>query len=848
MMKNSNFKTKSFLIVSLFLLALGIFGNEQQKSRYKAPFISSDNLGNVVVTELLSDLAGEPGSLKNGDVILKLNGIPVASKQYMEFLFDTNAWGASEAVYVSFRRGSETFSTQIVPVLRYGKHSIILNLFLGASFWLIGVFVYLRKREEIAAKIFVWVCMSLTVMIMTIWPRYPGVILSFNYLFSAAFFLIYLFVPALIFYFSILYPQSKPIVEKFKFFRYAIFLPSVIFFIILEVIYFLTIQSKTLIYFDRFTSIYYWFRLYYIFYLLLSLFSMVHSFLTASGRENRNKILWILWGLFFGATPFLFLWSVPQILGFSPWVPQEFNYILLILTPLTVGFSIVRYQVFDIEVLINRSIVYTILTGIIIGLYLLLVGLTGRTLFVGLSQDSGTYLIILFTLFAAIVFSPMKKRVQTFVDKTFYRIKYDYRLAIQEFGRSLVNANNEDEVLSSLIDTIDFAIPMKKIAVVLNEISTIIPNVVKSRGLVSPEKNSIDSGLLGDFLNFTEMKRAPIAKIGRIETSSFDTFSSDSIIEKMGFELVFPITMHNQFVGYAALGQKKSEARYFEEDIQLLTQMIEETTRALERIELQKIMIFERAAKEKLEELNQLKSEFISHVSHELRTPLTSICWSVENMLDGIPESPGPKTREYLEGVHDCTQHLQRMIENLLDITKIEAGKIDIFPVELHLESEIQKSVEISRHIAKNKQIQCEVNVDSEILVRADEDSLRAILMNLLENAVKYSESGSRIQIKAELKKNDSEQQAPGHQSFVVISVIDEGAGIPREKHAAIFDRFERIQHSAGNQKGLGLGLFIVKKLVELQGGKIWVTSEKGRGSVFSFTLPTENKGTEHES
>ncbi len=230
--------------------------------------------------------------------------------------------------------------------------------------------------------------------------------------------------------------------------------------------------------------------------------------------------------------------------------------------------------------------------------------------------------------------------------------------------------------------------------------------------------------------------------------------------------------------------------------------------------------------------LNQLKSDFISHVSHELRTPLTSICWSVENMLDGIPEKPSPKVKAYLEGINDCSSHLRRMIENLLDISRIEAGRIEISPEKLFLSDEVQKCLDVSRPLADNKNIAFDVTLDLKIYVNADRDCLQEILINLVNNAIKYSPQKSTIKIEA--------KEAVSNRA--IISVKDQGLGIAKDQQTIIFEKFQRIKtENIAKEKGLGLGLYIVKKLVELQGGKIWMESEIGRGSVFSFSLMMDN-------
>ncbi|MFH1942823.1 MAG: HAMP domain-containing sensor histidine kinase, partial [bacterium] len=334
-----------------------------------------------------------------------------------------------------------------------------------------------------------------------------------------------------------------------------------------------------------------------------------------------------------------------------------------------------------------------------------------------------------------------------------------------------------------------------------------------------------------DLVKLAAHHNALLIKSNRTEFMDAKKFLQDELLQKIGIELIIPVLLQEQVIGFLCLGKKSSGAQYSEDDLDLLIPMAEEGFLALEHLRLQENAILERAEREKLEELNRLKSEFVSHVSHELRTPLTSIHWSVENLLDGIPEKPSPKLQEYLSGIHDSSQHLRQMIENLLDITKIEAGKIEIYTERVDISEEIQKTLFTLKPLAEKKNIHLEVVAEESLRAEADRDWLQAILTNLLDNAIKYSPERKSVQVKAKLFEEK--------ENTIAISVVDEGPGIPREKQKAIFERFERIkQEKAVREKGLGLGLHIVKKLVELQRGQIWVESEENKGSTFTFTLP----------
>jgi len=180
------------------------------------------------------------------------------------------------------------------------------------------------------------------------------------------------------------------------------------------------------------------------------------------------------------------------------------------------------------------------------------------------------------------------------------------------------------------------------------------------------------------------------------------------------------------------------------------------------------------------------------------------------------------------------------MIENLLDITKIEAGKIEIYTKRLNVSEEIQKILLLLKPLAEKKDIRLGKIADEDLWVEADCDWFQAILTNLLDNAIKYSAEGKDVQVEAKFDTKEKVKKAKDKRGdTVAISVVDHGIGISEEKQKVVFERFGRIRKEKSEREhGLGLGLFIVKKLVELQGGRIWVESEEGKGSLFTFTLP----------
>lgn len=235
---------------------------------------------------------------------------------------------------------------------------------------------------------------------------------------------------------------------------------------------------------------------------------------------------------------------------------------------------------------------------------------------------------------------------------------------------------------------------------------------------------------------------------------------------------------------------------------------------------------------QRLKELDKMKSDFVSNVSHELRTPLTAVKGSVDNMLDGLTGLLNEKQSRYLTRIKSNADRLTRLINDILDLSRIEAGKIDVKPAVLPFVTLAKEVAEGLRPVAVDKLISLEVaSSDASVTAWADRDKVIQVLMNLIGNAVKFTPAHGKVSVSIE--RNGDE--------WVQASVADTGSGIPLEEANKIFDKFYQIAQ-VGKQKarGTGLGLAISKALVEMHGGRIWVESEVGRGSTFFFTLPAQ--------
>lgn len=242
-----------------------------------------------------------------------------------------------------------------------------------------------------------------------------------------------------------------------------------------------------------------------------------------------------------------------------------------------------------------------------------------------------------------------------------------------------------------------------------------------------------------------------------------------------------------------------------------------------------------RQTNKQLETANRLKSQFLATMSHELRTPLNSIIGFSELLEDETYGNLNPKQLQYVGNIVVSSRHLLQLINDILDLAKVESGTIEVRPVPMSLPDAMTVVQSIVEPLAAKTSIRLSIEPDPGIeFVTADPARVKQILYNLLSNAIKFTPAGGKVAIKSVHRDGVME-----------ISVTDTGIGIGEKDQQRIFSEFLQVEGSyARKYEGTGLGLALTKKLVELHGGRIWVQSSPGRGSRFTFTIPdliTEN-------
>jgi len=321
--------------------------------------------------------------------------------------------------------------------------------------------------------------------------------------------------------------------------------------------------------------------------------------------------------------------------------------------------------------------------------------------------------------------------------------------------------------------------------------------------------------------------RAPVEVPSLLEERDSTATRARPILARLGYRsvLAVPLLREERIIG--ALTVWRKEAGSFSPEVVNLLQ----TFATQSALAIQNARLF-REIEDKgrqLEAANRHKSEFLANVSHELRTPLNAIIGFSEVLQERLFGELNEKQAEYTDDILSSGRHLLSLINDILDLSKIEAGRMELEVTTFDLSSAIENALLLVRERASRHGIKLDRAIDERLGdFTGDERKVKQVLVNLLSNAVKFTPEGGRIKVEARLGDNAA-----------MVSVADTGIGIAKEDQEVIFEEFRQVgSNYAQKREGTGLGLSLTRKFVEMHGGKIWVESELGKGATFTFTLP----------
>jgi signal transduction histidine kinase len=761
---------------------------------------------------LLRSRPGLPEGIPPASLI-RVDDIEISSRADVEFALTQKKIG-DWAVLTVRRDGSvETSRGRIIAHYSTVPFPLIY-LFIGLACYLIGFTVFVMRWQDPKARLLYWAALVFAYPLIVSGGTYILGHGWFSFIPVAFFYFCYPLAPALLFHFAVSFSS----VRRRRGYQAAYSL-SFLFGVFFGATVLTAASRASPGLFRLYASAFQAFRVYLVIMLLLAFFHFVRAYRSAVLEEHKAQIQWIFLGLVFGLVPFILLYQAPAALNLRPLLAEESSSVFFFFIPLSFALSILRFRFLDVEVVINRSLVYFLLTVFTVSLYLfsvrVLQGLFSRLFAVReITASLGSALI------AALAFNPARQKFQGVVDRSFFRQSADYKKAVLQFSRASRKAASGQALVADFAGRVGNFIPMERLAIRAFERG---PQGQRPLYVLGPWDGQ-------DFSPFLGRPRGRLwARRGATRTEEEIDFSREELLPQLSAEIVLPLPFQSPtLAGFAAFGEKKSGQKYTGDDLDLLATLAGELALSLETLRLQEEVIYERASKEKLDELNRLKTEFISTVSHELRTPMSSIEGLAE-LLQGERIKDRAKREELLGLLASESGRLSRLIHNILDFGNIER-QARVYRFETtEVRSLVEETVNAMRPRIEGAGFKLRLKCPAEaVFLDIDRDAVKQVLVNLVDNALKYSPEDKEIDIQVAVR--------PGE---VEVEVSDRGIGIDPGQIDRIFETFYRAPEAVlVNPKGVGIGLKIVKHVMDAHHGTIRVEGRPPRGSTFRLIFP----------
>jgi signal transduction histidine kinase len=814
-------KTMVFLFDFLLFVfcLLGVY-HVSQKPGLPVNFLKQNN--RVLISKIY-DPAGEK-NLRINDIVHSINGYEISSVEDIEFICDGLKIGESVNIEIERNSITEGFNISLVPF--YGVRYLIIMVFVGILFFSLGVFVLIKRPDEEASYIFHWAEVSVAVIVLTTWGNYSIKPFGLGYVLRIIFSTAYAFAPVFYFHFALVFPHNR--FKKVK----KVLIPLYTFAGLLSIWMGINFLRSTfpvsLNNFHDFMLAFDTCRWFFSICMVLGVISFIISYRHAVEESERRKLRWVFLGLGAAAIGFITLWQIPQALTSAGLIDEDFILLISAAAPISSTISIIRYHLLNIDLIFNRSAVYTMVLLILLIIYTIIIGLIGTII--------GTYSItssLLASAGAAVVVAlllePARKVVQQFVDKKFFRVKYNYRIAQKKFIDEIRSHLDIYQIANSICNEINELLSLRCIVILLFQKSGNLRKILSCLNVDSLTLQNI----LNEIQELDDTLKSPMGVDNKVESGTMIKFADAKLFQSLGISIIFPmLSRKNKNVGLLIVGDKKSGGRFTVEDIDLLSTISTEVGFAIERIMLQEELLLKHEEARQLKELGDLKSYFISSVSHELKTPLSSIRMFAE-MLETRKDISPEKSNEYLEIIQGESNRLARLIDNVLDFSKIERGIKEYHFSPLNINNLIRSLLNTMQYQFEIGKFKLEIDLcKEEYLIMADYDAVLEAIINLLSNAMKYSSDIREINISTHVEEN-----------YIVVSIEDKGIGISEQEIKNIFEPFYRAKdEKTQGVGGAGLGLSLVKHIMDAHKGRVKVQSQSGEGSVFSLYFPMEVK------
>ncbi len=816
-MEKNKYGKYFYYFISFIFLIIGLLGINRLITKADLPFAYTAGDFKIISEE-------DYEAINTGDTILTLNGISIKSIYQLETILDEKSTGQDAELEI-ISAGNIKFNYHVQLVNYYRNLSfIIISLLAGLSFWLTSIFLINKKYNRKSVIALFWVLILFSLATMTSPGNYfPGTDWT-AYVIRAAHVSTYFAGGLAFLYFTFVFPLNRT--EGNKTILNFLFLYSILFSGVLITVQLLSISDISSGWVFLMEDLWRITELSLLIFIISGTVNLYLYYRKVRGLHEKKKIEWIFWGLSVGVFPFLFLWLLPDLMGYKDLIREEYLLAFLIFVPVFFTMAVVKYQVFEINVFIRKSLLYSVLTFTTIIIYLVVISFV--SLFANdLMKESENLISILLILLIAYIYNPLQIRLRNFIDRIFYGEKYNFEKAVKDFSEGIKNQITIQGLSRYVVTEIKKIIQVKRIAFAVA--------VEKGNRLKILSQHNFDN--LNEYLSTLRVKviKSEADKIIGIKEKAEPGIEMNSsmseLLDRWGINIIFPFSVDSKNNSAAIfLGDKLSGLRFTKSDVEIINVLISNVKVAFEKLQLQEKLVLEELEISRLEEFNKMMSYYLSSVSHEIKTPLTSIKMFTEILKDQNNFMNG-NSNEYLNIIEGESDRLSRLINNVLNYSKIKNGIKEYSFGRVNLNEIIEEVLKIMEYQFAIENFTVEKCLNENIIIIADTDAVKEALINILSNSIKYSAEKKFIRIST---------QTEGE--YAVVRIEDNGIGISEEDIKNIFKPYVRLKNlNTKHTGGTGIGLSIVKNIIDAHKGRVEIESTLNRGSTFSLYFKLMN-------
>ena len=547
-----------------------------------------------------------------------------------------------------------------------------------------------------------------------------------------------------------------------------------------------------------------------------TIFELVRAY-QHSTQPQKVRIQYLLLAI-------LIVWVGMAANGASSLRPYPIDVTANIISAMLIALAILRYQLLDINIVIRKGLVYSV-SVLIMGVGYFIVIFLITHIFV-LDQTSSLLLSIVAAIIVVGILTPLRDRAQLWIDRALFREKYDGMAMIQRLSHIAVSILNLDRLAHTILDDVVKTMHIQWAALLLKQDNGFHP--VVSHGLETECQCLLDEDhpILKNFVTepvlVTENDMREMLAKGTLSRQQFDELARENI------KMLIPLRTRDSLTGVLVLGPKLSQQEYSPDDEMILATLANQVAVAIDNARLYDAVQHELTEREKL--ITQLQStnaeleSFTYTVSHDLKAPLITINGFLNFLQKDALDGNAERIKSDMLHITEATGKMHRLLTELLELSRI--GRMMNPPVSVPMNELIQDALDtVHGQIEKGGiTVRTQPNLP---LVRGDRQRLTESLQNLVDNAAKYM--GAQVSPHIEIGQDGEEDGKP------IFFVKDNGMGIAPEYHERIFGLFNKLDPKS---EGTGIGLALIKKIIEFHGGRVWVESEERKGSTFYFTLP----------